>query len=187
MTQSTLLRLTWNEKKKFQTSSTEEDEKVGKNIAQLVRWAHDELGIRNVSAYSTMIWKIQQKELVDLECSAGQGHKKMIEQLQNYELEIHLSEWVYKMWSRTVLLIDGIIQANARKLFHELCPTQQLNCYGSHFSNGWLYQFRKRYNFRSYNSHGESVDAGYNDAERVIPLVRALVRMHGESNVVNAD
>ena len=61
---------------------------------------------------------IQQKELVELDCSVRQEIKKMIQRLQNHELELHPSEWVYKMWSKTTILTDRIIQARARKLFH---------------------------------------------------------------------
>lgn len=78
-------------------------------FAQHAHWAHDDFEIRNDRAYSKIMRLIQQRQLIESQCSASQWREKMTQRVQKYELELHLNEWVYEMWSSAVLLTDDIM------------------------------------------------------------------------------
>ena len=106
----------------------------------------------------------------------------------NNEIEQALSQWVWELWHMNVFVTDSIIKAKARKLWQAInIDAGDRSKYGTRFSNGWLYRFKKRNLFKSYTAHGESGDADVAAAEAELPILRSLVRYYGERNVYNAD
>ena len=56
-----------------------------------------------------------------------------------------------------------------------------------HFTNGWLYDFKKRNHFKCFKSHGESGDADHAAATAELPQLRRIVAQHSANDVYNAD
>lgn len=55
------------------------------------------------------------------------------------------------------------------------------------FSNGWLYRFQKRWNFRSRKMHGEGGDAVMDGIDEQIKLIKDKLRQFKPQNIRNAD
>ena len=55
------------------------------------------------------------------------------------------------------------------------------------FSNGWLFQFKKRYHFQAHKCHGESGDADEEAIQVELPSLSALIAMYKPNDIFNAD
>ena len=77
------------------------------------------------------------------------SEKKMT--VTNIEMESELRAWVIMMWEKRVFLSDYVIQEKVRRFQCTLNAALPIDkCTSVHFSNGWLYSFKQRHNFRSF-------------------------------------
>lgn len=85
-------------------------------------------------------------------------------------------------------MTDMVIVGKARRLqsslFHTLPEEERLHC---KFSQGWLYRFKLRHNFKRYRSHGKESAADLEGATAALPHLRELAAQYELVDVCNAD
>ena len=103
-------------------------------------------------------------------------------------VEETMIEWVWDMWVRQVFISDGVIQAKAQRVLDKInarvLPENRINM---KFSNGWLYRFKKRNDFRRYISHGESAGVNEQLIQSQLPIIQAQLSLYETTDIFNAD
>jgi hypothetical protein len=99
-------------------------------------------------------------------------------------LEIALSNWILQMQHRKICLSDDMIQEKARQLAELIDDPSFINF---QFSQGWLANFKNRYQFRRWRRHGESGDAQIEGTEEEVKRIREKIKSYGPELVYNMD
>lgn len=118
------------------------------------------------------------KEFTDREAEATANRPVKFTQLEDA-----LSIWTRRVFSRNIVLTDGLLQIKARK-FAELLGISEDDFKASH---GWIDRFKKRHDIRRFRIHGESESVPVEDLPRQKQKLVELLSQYRPEDVYNAD
>jgi transposase len=131
---------------------------------------------------STLNSILKKKEEILASASAIQK-KKNLSKGTEHDLEEQLYDWFLKKHGQGLVMDRPLLRKQAEKLAQDMGLKTALT-----FSSGWLWRWRKRYNIKFKQQHGEqrSADfvAGQKWLEEKLPL---LLAAYNASDIFNAD
>lgn len=187
----TLTTLTTLQKQKIVAERDSRKEKgQSASLLELAHWARDKFSLRKAPGKATLS-RILNSPNVGTNTNAS---KRCIARTQRQRkgrlhfLEQALFDWVISQQSRRIAVSGDIIKARAgmiqeavlEKLPHERSfdPLK--------FSDGWLANFKKRWNLRFFKLYGESGDADIETLDTELPTLKEIVRSYDPKDVFNA-
>ena len=114
------------------------------------------------------------------------GDSKRMRKSEYPEVEEATFNWFTTMQENNVALSDDLVVAAAKR-FYALIPRGS-NEKELQFSHGWVQNFKKRYNIKSYTRHGE--DASANVSEEVLKRmedIKTLISQYRSCDIFNMD
>ncbi len=92
------------------------------------------------------------------------------------------------MYERKLFLSSNLIIERVEKI-QELADKKipENKRFKMNFSNGWLYKFQKRHNFKCYRSFGEDNDADETEISNRLAVIHASLSKYAVSDIWNAD
>jgi len=103
---------------------------------------------------------------------------------QWHDLENILYEWQHTLNLRGAYISSDILIEKARQIWNSL--PQYQNQPPPAFSNGWLHQFKQRYNIKQHTHHGEAGSVP-EEAEEEMKAVRTIAGHYNEDDIYNVD
>ena len=103
-------------------------------------------------------------------------------------MEAALFEWICNQQASRININGEIICAKAQrlqKLTNEKMPPEARKVLN--FSGGWLCNFKDRWGFRVFKSHGESGDADVEAIAWDLPKSNEILKDYSPNNIFNAD
>ena len=92
------------------------------------------------------------------------------------------------MWLDEVCISDTLIRRKAQRLQRELnLSVPSASCTNLDFSNGWLFKFKRRNQFKSYRCHGEEGAVDEEAIQRELPVLLQRLSSFCVNDVFDAD
>lgn len=101
------------------------------------------------------------------------------------ELEKALFEWQQRLQAKEVIITGDMLQATAHRLWPSF--TQYHDRPEPHWSQGWLGNFKNRYNIRQFVRHGEASSVNPADALGRIKELQELLKRYNAEDQYNVD
>lgn len=153
----------------------------------LSAWCQETFGLATTPGKST-IARIMQSASQPTEPAIGVSTKCRKKPGKHPALEHALFAWVCDQASLRRMVNGPIIREKARRL-QTLC-NEKLPQHGQismSFSEGWLWNFKRRWGLRSFKVHGEGGDTDLNGAELAMPHLKDRISLYDARDVFNAD
>lgn len=103
------------------------------------------------------------------------------------EIEYELSKWIEYCLTIHLIITDNIIQTKAIKIYDKLKKNDIILPNNFKFSNGWLSNFKNRYNLTQRLINGEGGSINEESLKKNILELNTLLRKYKRKNIYNAD
>jgi hypothetical protein len=102
-------------------------------------------------------------------------------------LEFVLFEWQQRLQKHKAIMTGDLLKSKAHEIWNQL--PQYRNKQEPKWSNGWLSNFKHRFDIKEYSFHGEGATADVDNPQMIkqIEECRALAATYPPENVLNMD
>ena len=97
------------------------------------------------------------------------------------KIEEALALWVEKALEANIIISDNILSTKALD-FAFLCNEDKFKA-----SDGWVDNFKKRHNLKTYNMHGEAASAPLKDLDAMRENLRQILKNYDPKDIFNCD
>lgn len=161
-------------------------------LAELAQWAKTKFRLQRAPGKSTMSRILAEGPSIN-----ANANKRCIDKTKrnrkgrNHLLEQALFDWVIHQQCKQIAVSGDIIKAKAKSVqeaVREKLPQEEQSSFEQlKFSDGWLGNFKKRWNLRLLRSYGERGDADVEALAAELPKLKEVVEKYDPKDIFNAD